>query len=180
MTLPALAAKFNIPRSTIASQATAQGWSNGAAARAEAELRAQERAALVAPLDETKKAAFIEEETQRRAALLTQHRDEPKIVRERLYTGIKGHRAATNGADKKLAFQDLMAAKIASEVLLNLHRVERQAWGYESGMLLGDGSGSGAVCVEVIFVQPPTTPQPRLINPPETIDHESDTERQER
>lgn len=165
--------------STIARHALDEGWDDAKATERVAKARSMAMAAVHGkiPLDESKKAVEADVETQRRAALLNQHRDEPRVVRERLYSGLKAHRAAQKRADKLLAFEDLKAAKIASETLLNLHRAERQAWGYEtSGILLGDGDGNarpGGVVVEVVFVNPGSShPSGRVINQTPEVHHE--------
>ncbi|MCX8085754.1 MAG: hypothetical protein N3C63_02505, partial [Rhodocyclaceae bacterium] len=57
--------------------------------------------------------------------------EETNAVRERLYAGLKAHKAALKKEDKVLAFEDLKAAKIASETIINIHKAERQAWGLD-------------------------------------------------
>jgi hypothetical protein len=79
--------------------------------------------------------------------VVERHREEVNAVRERLYHGLRMHRRAgldhdgqpinpestgqakMIGARQTLAMQIIAAAKLASDCLWNIHRIERQAWG---------------------------------------------------
>ena len=63
--------------------------------------------------------------------VIKRHQDETMAVRDRLYAGLKAHKISVTKEDKMLAFEDLKAAKISSETLLNLHRIERQSYGLD-------------------------------------------------
>jgi hypothetical protein len=65
--------------------------------------------------------------------IVTRHCNEANLVRERLYVGINRHRSALDLISKKLAYEDLRAAKLAVECLLLLHKIERQAYGIGKG-----------------------------------------------
>lgn len=92
--------------------------------------------------------ALILEDARKLAAVKQRHRDEPTAIRERLYVALKAHREAATPASKRLAFDDLKAAKIASEIMLNLHKLERQAWG-----MTEEEDGGSNVVVQVEYVE---------------------------
>lgn len=95
--------------------------------------------------------ALILEDAKKLAAVKQRHREEPTAIRERLYVALKAHREATTPANKRLAFEDLKAAKIASEIMLNLHKLERQAWG-----MTDEEDGGGNVVVQVEYIDSKT------------------------
>jgi hypothetical protein len=79
-----------------------------------------------------KKAEAIATEADKVVAVIRRHCEEAATVREQLYAGLEAHKAAGTREEKVLAFEDLKAAKISSETLLNLHKIERQAWGLDA------------------------------------------------
>lgn len=83
-----------------------------------------------------KRAAALDAEAERRAEVVRRHREEPNAIRALVYEGLKKHKRARNRTQRAAAFDDLKAAKITSETLQNLHRVERKAWGLDAE---GDG-----------------------------------------
>ncbi len=62
---------------------------------------------------------------------MRRHQEETNAARERLYAGLKAHKAAVTKEDKALAFEDLKAAKIAAEALSIIQRLERINWGLD-------------------------------------------------
>jgi hypothetical protein len=75
-----------------------------------------------------KRLEAIEAEAERRAEVERRHREEPNACRERIYAGLKAHRAAATLQEKKEAFEDLKAAKISAEAMTIVHNMERKAW----------------------------------------------------
>jgi hypothetical protein len=59
-------------------------------------------------------------------------RRKPEQVRELLWRGLEAHRAAETLDEKRLAFETLKAAKISSETLTNLQRMERISHGLDN------------------------------------------------
>ncbi len=104
---PELAARWGVSHQAIQKRAKAEGWGDG-----------RDVGEIV-----RRKAASAE--------VIRRHQEETNAVRERLYAGLKAHKAALTKEDKVLAFEDLKAAKIASETIINIHRAERQAWGLD-------------------------------------------------
>lgn len=133
--LTSLAKKHKVGPASIHRRVKSEAWAEPTSQDI-IRIKALERAAGVrnSPgegVDEQKKAEAIEEEAERIAEIIRKHREEPKAVRAMLYDGVKAHRAAKTGEEKRLAFDDLKAAKISSEILANLHALERKAWGLD-------------------------------------------------
>lgn len=82
----------------------------------------------VAERNPEKIAEVINEEAERRAAVERKHREEPQLIRNKLIKALTDHDNAKEPVDKTLAFADLKAAKISSEILKNIHELERKAW----------------------------------------------------
>lgn len=129
--------KGNPTRQGITKRMRAEGWVRDS----EVTLRnkvTEKVTGIVTAGDPKKKAIAIDAEAGRRAEVEKRHREEPNAVRERLYAGLKAHKNADLVKDdkdklmgKKLAFEDLKAAKISSEALGNIHTLERKAWRLE-------------------------------------------------
>jgi len=126
-----LSAKYGVSKTTIAQRAEREGWSDGSDAAETVRRKAQEKLYEL-PDAAQKRAAAIEAAADRAAEVLRRHQEETNAVRERLYAGLKAHREAKTRAQKLLAFEDLKAAKIASETLINLQKIERINWGLDS------------------------------------------------
>lgn len=124
---PDLAARHGVSHQAISKRAKTEGWHDGEdVAEAIRRKVAAKVAGVVAAANPQKRAAAIDAEADRSAEVLRRHREETNAVRERLYSGLREHKAA-----KQLAFEGLKAAKISSETLLNIHKAERQAGGLE-------------------------------------------------
>ena len=127
-----LAQKYGVDKAAIVRRAKAEGWSDGTDVADVIRRKVTEKVAGISPVaDPKKKAEAISAAADRGAEVIRRHQEESNAIRERLYAGLKAHRAAETKEDKQLAFEDLKAAKIASETLLNIHKAERQAWGLE-------------------------------------------------
>lgn len=96
---------------------------------------AEKVAGIVAGSDFQKRAIAIDSEAERRADVLRRHREEPMVVRGMLYAAMNAHKEATKREDKQTAFDDMKAAKISSEVLMNVHFLERKAWNLEENKI---------------------------------------------
>lgn len=126
---PDLAARYGVSHQAIQKHAKADGWEDGAdVADAIRRKVAEKVAGVVATANPKKRAEAISAAADRSAEVVKRHQEETNAVRERLYAGMRAHKAAVTKEDKQLAFEDLKAAKISSECLLNIHRAERQAW----------------------------------------------------
>jgi hypothetical protein len=129
---PALAAKWGVSHQAIQKRAKSEGWGDGQDVGEIIRRKAAEKVAgVVAACNPKKRAEAINAAAERSAEIIKRHQDETNAARERLYAGLKAHRAAETKEQKQLAFEDLKAAKIASETLLNIHKAERQAWGLD-------------------------------------------------
>ena len=144
---PVLAAKHGISHQAIQKRAKKEGWSDGADVEGAIHRRATEKVAgIVANANPQKRAEAIDAEAERVAEVQRRHREEPNSIRERLYAGLKAHRAAETKESKQLAFEDLKAAKIASECMSNIHKMERVAYGLEEK----DKDSGGEITVTVV------------------------------
>jgi hypothetical protein len=119
----ALAARFDISKTSILKRAHKEGWGDGLDVADIIRRRAQSKATGT---------DTIEEASDKAADILRKHQHETQFVREMLHAGIDKHRRAETIEDKRIAFEDLKAAKISSETIINLHRAERQAWNLDS------------------------------------------------
>lgn len=129
---PELAAKWGVSHQAIQKRAKAEGWGDGQDVGEIIRRKVAEKVAgVVAACNPKKRAEAINAAAERSAEIIKRHQEESNEIRERLYAGLKAHRAAETKEQKQLAFEDLKAAKIASETLLNIHRAERKAWGLD-------------------------------------------------
>lgn len=127
-----LAKEYNVSKTIIVTRSTREGWGDGSDTIEAIRRKATEKVTGVTTAQDTKKREeAIDLEAEKLAKVEKRHREEPDAIRERLYTGLKRHREAQTKEEKQLAFEDLKAAKIASETLLNIHKAERQAWGMD-------------------------------------------------
>lgn len=131
-TFSVLAEKYKVDRAAIWRKAKNEEWGDGSNLGDAYRDRVNAKVHNVAHVSPAKKAAAIDAAAERAAEIVRRHQEEPGAVRAMLYGGIKRHKEAENIESKRLAFEDLKAAKISSEVLLNLHRMERIAWGLDS------------------------------------------------
>lgn len=143
---PELAAKHGVSHQAIQKRAKREGWSGGEDVQEVIRRKVAEKVAgIVAAEHPEKRRQAMDDAADRVADVVRRHQEETNAIRERLYAGLKGHKAATDKAGKQLAFEDLKAAKISSECLLNIHRAERQAWG------LDDAAAQPTIVIERSF-----------------------------
>lgn len=130
-----LAARFGIDKAAISRRAKAEEWGDGTDVAEVIRRKVNEKVNGISTTDAPKKRAeAISAAADRSAEVIKRHQDETNAVRERLYHGLKEHKAAVGKEAKQLAFEDLKAAKISSETLLNIHRAERQAWNLDTAV----------------------------------------------
>lgn len=128
-TFDALAVKFGVSKTAIIKRAKVGDWGDGTDLAETIRRKVTEKVTgVVTTGNPQKKAEAIAAAADRSAEVVRRHREETGAVRERLYTGLEAHKAAETKEEKTLAFEDLKAAKISSETILNIHRAERQAW----------------------------------------------------
>lgn len=124
--LNAVAARHGVSRAGIQKRAKAEGWTQDVAPLIRAKV-AEKVAGIVAGGNSQKKAQAIDAAADRGADVLRRHQEEPQQIREMLYGAVVAHGKAQSRDEKVLAFEDLKAAKISSEVMMNIHKMERQA-----------------------------------------------------
>ena len=135
VSLSEVAARMGVDRAAVSRRAKREKWSDGSDIQDEVRRRvAAKVTGIVTEGDPQKKAAAIDAEADKVVEVVRRHREETNAIRDRLYSGLKTHKAATTHAEKRLAFEDLKAAKISSECLQNIHRMERVAWGIEDSV----------------------------------------------
>jgi len=125
---PELAARWGVSHQAIQKRAKAEGWGDGTNV---AEVIRRKVAEKVAGYNPQKKTAAIDAAAERAAEIVRRHQEETNAARDRLYSGLKAHKAAFTKEEKALAFEDLKAAKIAAEALAIIQRLERINWGLE-------------------------------------------------
>lgn len=131
-TFDALAARYGVSKTAIVKKSKTEGWSDGQDVATIVRRKVTEKVTgIVTAENPKKKAEAINAAADRSAEVVRRHQEETNAVRERLYTGLKAHKAAINKEGKQMAFEDLKAAKISSETVLNIHKAERQAWGLD-------------------------------------------------
>jgi hypothetical protein len=87
---------------------------------------------IVSESDKKERAQLIDKESEKRATIEKMHREEPGHVRSLLYKGIKSQNDAESGLDKKLAQEDLKAAKLAMEIMKGVQEMERKSYRLET------------------------------------------------
>ena len=127
----ALSRKYGVSRKAIQKHIEKEGWTQDIEPSISRRV-AEKVAGVVAPCDPEKKAEAIDAEALRRADVVKRHREEWNACRERLYAGLKEHKAAGTKEEKQNAFEDLKAAKISSEALSIIQDKERKAWNIDN------------------------------------------------
>lgn len=129
VSFPELAKRFGVSHQAIQKRAKEEAWGSGEDVAKLIRLKVAERVAgLVATDSQKRKVEAIAAAVDRSAEIIRRHQEETNAIRERLNAGLESHKAAHDKESKALAFDDLKAAKISSECLLNIHKAERQAW----------------------------------------------------
>ena len=127
-----LSGRFGVSDVAILKRAKAEGWGDGKDVAEIVRRKVSEKVSgLVSTANPQKKAAALDAEAARGAEVVNRHREEPTAARERVYAGLKAHKASVTKEDKTLAFEDLKAAKIAAEALAIIQAMERKAWGLD-------------------------------------------------
>ncbi len=128
-----LAARHNVTIGAIHKRSKLEEWGDGKDAAETIRKKVKEKVnGFVNNGDPKKNAAAIDAAADRGAEVIRRHQEEPNSARERVYAGLKAHRQAVTKEQKQLAFEDLKAAKIASEALAIIHKMERQAWNLDA------------------------------------------------
>jgi hypothetical protein len=137
-----LASRYGISKTAIIQRAKAEGWGDGADVAELVRRKACARLTGVDITDHQKRAAAIDAAAELAADVIRRHQAEAEQVRELLWRGLEAHRAAETLDEKRLAFETLKAAKISSETLTNLQRMERISYG------LDDATGKTEIVIE--------------------------------
>lgn len=127
-----LANKYGVSDVAILKRSRKECWGDGRSVEKLVRDKVSEKVSgIVSGANSKKRAEAIDAEADRRAAVIERHRDEWPKVREMLNVGHKAHKEAKNVEDKRVAFEDLKAAKITSETLKIVQDGERKAWGLD-------------------------------------------------
>jgi hypothetical protein len=137
-----LASRYGVDKAAIVRRAKAEGWGNGADVAELVRRKAMEQVTGTAITDPGKKAAAIDLAAELAADVIRRHQAEAEQVRELFWRGLEASRAAETLDEKRLAFETLKAAKISSETVLNLQRLERLSYG------LDDHGGKTEIVIE--------------------------------
>jgi len=137
-----LASRYGISKTAIIQRAKAEGWGDGADVAELVRRKASARVAGVDITDHQKRAAAIDLAAELAADVIRRHQAEAEQVRELFWRGLEDSRAAETLDEKRLAFETLKAAKISSETLTNLQRMERISHG------LDDATGKTEIVIE--------------------------------
>lgn len=141
-----LGKKHPVSYVTIKKHADKEGWSRNL--EAQIRKRVSEKVVGINDVSSKKQEQAIDAEAERRVAVIQRHRKEWDASRERLYAGLAAHKNASLREDgtketdqatiinnKKLAFEDLKAAKISSEAMTLIQAGERRAWKIDDEMM---------------------------------------------
>ena len=137
-----LASRYGIDKAAIVRRAKAEGWGDGTDVAELVRRKAMEQVTGTAITDPEKKAAAIDLAAELAADVIRRHQAEAEQVRELFWRGLEASRAAETLDEKRLAFETLKAAKISSETVLNLQRLERISYG------LDDHGGKTEIVIE--------------------------------
>jgi len=137
-----LASRYGIDKAAIVRRAKAEGWGDGTDVAELVRRKAMEQVTGTAITDPEKKAAAIDRAAELAADVIRRHQAEAEQVRELFWRGLEASRAAETLDEKRLAFETLKAAKISSETLANLQRMERVSYG------LDDHGGKTEIIIE--------------------------------
>jgi len=137
-----LASRYGVDKAAIVRRAKAEGWGNGADVAELVRRKACARLTGADTTDHQKRAAAIDLAAELAADVIRRHQAEAEQVRELFWRGLEASRAAETLDEKRLAFETLKAAKISSETLANLQRMERISYG------LDDATGKTEIVIE--------------------------------
>jgi hypothetical protein len=137
-----LASRYGISKTAIVQRAKAEGWGDGADAAELVRRKAMEQVTGTAITDPEKRAAAIDRAAELAADVIRRHQAEAEQVRELFWRGLEASQAAETLDEKRIAFETLKAAKISSETVLNLQRMERISYG------LDDHGGKTEIIIE--------------------------------
>jgi len=150
-----LSAKYGVDKAAIFRRSKAEGWGDGSDVAEVIRRKVNEKInAVSTDGDPKKRAAAIDSAADRAAKVVQRHQEETNAARERLYSGLKAHKDAVTKEQKAIAFEDLKAAKIASEALAIIQRLERINWGLEKpeqkAEIVHKGANGGPMTVSII------------------------------
>ena len=137
-----LASRYGISKTAIVRRAKDEGWNDGTDAAALVRRKASAKLVGADTTDHQKRAAAIDRAAELAADVIRRHQAEAEQVRELFWRGLEASRAAETLDEKRLAFETLKAAKISSETVLNLQRMERISYG------LDDHGGKTEIVIE--------------------------------
>jgi hypothetical protein len=138
-----LASRYGISKTAIVQRAKAEGWGDGTDVAELVRRKACARLTGADTTDHQKRAAAIDLAAELAADVIRRHQAETREVYELLWRGLEMHRAAETLDEKRLAFETLKAAKISSETLANLQRMERVSYGLDDA-----GGGKTEIIIE--------------------------------
>jgi len=137
-----LASRYGIDKAAIVRRAKAEGWGDGTDVAELVRRKAMAQVTGTAVTDPEKRAAAIDAAAELAADVIRRHQAETREVYELLWRGLEASQAAETLDEKRLAFETLKAAKISSETLANLQRMERVSYG------LDDATGKTEIVIE--------------------------------
>lgn len=127
----ALGRKYECSNVSISARVKAEGWEQDA--EGAIRKRTQEKLNGIVNSDlPLKRAEAIDAEAEKRVRIVYKHRAEAEEIRELVNEGLRDTKAATDKKEKDAAFDTLKAAKIASETITNLQRLERKSYGLDA------------------------------------------------
>ena len=127
-----LATKYNISDVAIIKRSKKEGWGDGRNIESLVREKVAEKVSgIVSGTNFKEKAAAIDAEAGKRAGVIDKHRAEWPTARGMVEDGCRTHEAAKDLSDKRIAFEDLKAAKIVAETLKIIQEGERKAWGLD-------------------------------------------------
>ncbi len=131
-----VAKKYKVSKAGVIKRAFKENWIRPDEVTKAIKKRADEKVTgIVSPVTIAKRAQIIDSEAEKVAEVIKRHRTEVNGIRERLYSGLQNHKVAKTLEQKRLAFCDIQAAKVASDAMLNIHRLERQAWSIDEAAM---------------------------------------------
>lgn len=143
-----LADEFGVSRQAIMKRSRRESWGDGTDLRSQIARKVTEKVTrVVTKGNPEKRAAEIDAEAARRAAVIDKHRDEWEAARQMARAAKADHEGVEDRVPKDIedpeerqkvlygmkrtAFEDLKAAKIHAETLKIIQEGERRAWGLD-------------------------------------------------
>ena len=143
-----LAVKHGVSRRAIQKRIETEAWTQDIDPAIRRKV-AEKVAGKVAPCDPKKTAELMDAEAERRAGVEIRHREEPNACRELINAALLANKNAKTLEKKRLAFEDLKAAKIATEAMQNVENMERKSWRLDAP----DTGASAKIEINVVYVK---------------------------